>query len=89
MDFAERISIGDRIFQRHHQAGCKVIFNQRSSSNRGCVAHSAKQVRYIVDLRTANRSGIWNPHLGIRPAMPQAELPTDSSDKSIGLMLKT
>ena len=58
MDFAERSDRGDPIGSGITEAGCKVIFNQRLKQS-GMRWHS-KTGQYIVDLRTANRSGIWN-----------------------------
>lgn len=58
MDFAERKRRGDPIGSGITEAGCKVIFNQRLKQS-GMRWHR-KTGQYIVDLRTANRSGIWN-----------------------------
>jgi len=58
MDFAERKKRGDPIGSGITEAGCKVIFNQRLKQS-GMRWHR-KTGQYIVDLRTANRSGIWN-----------------------------
>lgn len=57
MDFAERKESGDPIGSGITEAGCKVIFNQRLKQS-GMRWHR-KTGQYIVDLRTANRSGIW------------------------------
>jgi hypothetical protein len=58
MDFAERKKRGDPIGSGITEAGCKVIFNQRLKQS-GMRWHR-KTGQYIVDLRTANRSGIWH-----------------------------
>src|SRR5690606_36317623 len=57
MDFAERKKRGDPIGSGITEAGCKVIFNQRLKQS-GMRWHR-KTGQHIVDLRTANRSGIW------------------------------
>ena len=57
MDFAERKKRGDPIGSGITEAGCKVIFNQRLKQS-GMRWHRATG-QFIVDLRTANRSGIW------------------------------
>ncbi len=72
MDFAERKRRGDPIGSGITEAGCKVIFNQRLKQS-GMRWHR-QTGQYIVDLRTANRSGIWN-RIWDRLVMPQAELP--------------
>ncbi len=58
MDFAERKKRGDPIGSGITEAGCKVIFNQRLKQS-GMRWHR-QTGQYIVDLRTANRSGIWS-----------------------------
>ncbi len=85
MDFAERKRRGDPIGSGITEAGCKVIFNQRLKQS-GMRWHR-QTGQYIVDLRTANRSGIWN-RIWDRLVMPQSELPPITQTKSIGLMLK-
>ena len=57
MDYAERKRQGDPIGSGITEAGCKVIFNQRLKQS-GMRWHRATG-QHIVDLRTANRSGIW------------------------------
>lgn len=57
MDFAERKQRGDPIGSGITEAGCKVIFNQRLKQSG--MRWNGKTGQYIVDLRTANRSGIW------------------------------
>ena len=57
MDFAERKKRGDPIGSGITEAGCKVIFNQRLKQS-GMRWHR-ETGQHIVDLRTANRSGIW------------------------------
>ncbi len=57
MDFAERKKRGDPIGSGITEAGCKVIFNQRLKQS-GMRWHR-QTGQYIVDLRTAQRSGIW------------------------------
>lgn len=57
MDFAERKKRGDPIGSGVTEAGCKVIFNQRLKQS-GMRWHR-QTGQYIVDLRTAQRSGIW------------------------------
>lgn len=58
MDYAVRNEQGDPIGSRITEAICKVIFNQRlkQSGMRWNLATG----QFIVDLRTANRSGIWD-----------------------------
>ena len=58
MDYAERRKKGDPIGSGITEAGCKVIFNQRLKQS-GMRWHRVTG-QYIVDLRTANRSGIWD-----------------------------
>jgi len=58
MDYAERKAKGDPIGSGITEAGCKVIFNQRLKQS-GMRWHR-ETGQHIVDLRTANRSGIWN-----------------------------
>ncbi len=58
MDFAERKARGEPIGSGITEAGCKVIFNQRLKQS-GMRWHR-QTGQYIVDLRTANRSGIWH-----------------------------
>jgi hypothetical protein len=58
MDYAERKKQGDPIGSGITEAGCKVIFNQRLKQS-GMRWHRATG-QFIVDLRTANRSGIWD-----------------------------
>lgn len=57
MDYAERKEKGDPIGSGITEAGCKVIFNQRLKQS-GMRWHRDTG-QFIVDLRTANRSGIW------------------------------
>lgn len=57
MDFADRRRRGEPIGSGITEAGCKVIFNQRLKQS-GMRWHRTTG-QYIVDLRTANRSGIW------------------------------
>ena len=57
MDFAERKKRGDPIGSGITEAGCKVIFNQRLKQSG--MRWNGETGQYIVDLRTANRSGIW------------------------------
>jgi hypothetical protein len=57
MDFAERKGRGDPIGSGITEAACKVIFNQRLKQS-GMRWHRDTG-QFIVDLRTANRSGIW------------------------------
>ncbi len=57
MDFAERKKRGEPIGSGITEAGCKVIFNQRLKQS-GMRWHR-ETGQFIVDLRTANRSGIW------------------------------
>jgi hypothetical protein len=72
MDFAERKERGDPIGSGITEAGCKVIFNQRLKQS-GMRWHR-KSGQYIVDLRTAKRSGIWdriwNRLIGPKPDLP-------------------
>jgi hypothetical protein len=76
MAFAERKKRGDPIGSGITEAGCKVIFNQRLKQS-GMRWHAATG-QYIVDLRTANRSGIWRRiwnHLN----SPKTDLPPITS----------
>ena len=57
MDFAERASRGEPIGSGITEAGCKVIFNQRLKQS-GMRWHR-ETGQHIVDLRTANRGGLW------------------------------
>lgn len=57
MDFAERASRGEPIGSGITEAGCKVIFNQRLKQSGMRWQHATGQ--HIVDLRTANRGGLW------------------------------
>ncbi len=57
MDFAERKKRVDPIGSGIKEAGCKVIFNQRLKQS-GMRWHR-QTGQYIVDLQTAQRSGIW------------------------------
>jgi len=57
MDYAQRKKRGDPIGSGITEAGCKVIFNQRLKQS-GMRWHR-QSGQFIVDLRTANRSGIW------------------------------
>ncbi len=57
MDFAARIAVGQPIGSGITEAGCKVIFNQRMKQS-GMRWHR-ETGQHIVDLRTANRSGLW------------------------------
>lgn len=72
MDYAERKKIGDPIGSGITEAGCKVIFNQRLKQS-GMRWHRATG-QFIVDLRTANRSGIWS-RIWRRLTSSRAELP--------------
>ena len=58
MDFADRRGRGEPIGSGITEAGCKVIFNQRLKQS-GMRWHR-KTGQYIVDLRTATRSGLWS-----------------------------
>ncbi len=58
MDFAARTLRGEPIGSGITEAGCKVIFNQRLKQS-GMRWHR-ETGQYIVDLRTANRSRLWN-----------------------------
>jgi len=72
MDYAERKKIGDPIGSGVTEAGCKVIFNQRLKQS-GMRWHRVTG-QFIVDLRTANRSGIWS-RIWHRLTSSQAALP--------------
>ena len=85
MDFAERASRGEPIGSGITEAGCKVIFNQRLKQS-GMRWHRGTG-QHIVDLRTANRSGLWTGIWGriirsptalppITQAKPPAAAPT-------------
>ena len=58
MDYAKRRSEGDPIGSGVTEAGCKVIFNQRMKQSG--MRWSKKGGQWIVDLRTACRSKLWN-----------------------------
>lgn len=58
MDFAARRKRGEPIGSGITEAGCKVIFNQRLKQS-GMRWHRDTG-QHIVDLRTANRSGLWS-----------------------------
>lgn len=58
MDFAARRAAGQPIGSGITEAGCKVIFNQRLKQS-GMRWHR-ETGQHIVDLRTANRSGLWD-----------------------------
>lgn len=58
MDFAARIAAGQPIGSGVTEAGCKVIFNQRLKQSG--MRWRRETGQHIVDLRTANRSGLWN-----------------------------
>jgi len=57
MDFAARRRAGDPIGSGITEAGCKVIFNQRLKQSG--MRWRRETGQYIVDLRTAVRSGLW------------------------------
>jgi hypothetical protein len=79
MDFADRKRRGDPIGSGITEAGCKVIFNQRLKQS-GMRWHR-KTGQYIVDLRTANRSGIWR-RIWDRLMRSRATLPPIAQTKS-------
>ena len=58
MDFAARQRRGEPIGSGITEAGCKVIFNQRLKQSGMRWRRNTGQ--HIVDLRTANRSGLWS-----------------------------
>jgi len=72
MDYARRKKQGDPIGSGITEAGCKVIFNQRLKQS-GMRWHR-KSGQFIVDLRTANRSGIWH-RIWERLIQSQTDLP--------------
>ena len=57
MDYAKRRSEGDPIGNGVTEAGCKVILNQRMKQSG--MRWSKKGGQWIVDLRTACRSKLW------------------------------
>ena len=81
MDFAERKERGDPIGSGITEAGCKVIFNQRLKQS-GMRWHKTSG-QYIVDLRTANRSKIWdriwNRLISSKPDLPPITQTTHSN----------
>lgn len=79
MDYAERRRRGDPIGSGITEAGCKVIFNQRLKQS-GMRWHRATG-QFIVDLRTASRSGIWN-RIWTRLVESKAPLPPISYQSS-------
>lgn len=58
MDYAARRKAGDPIGSGVTEAGCKVIFNQRMKQSGMRWKRASGQ--WIVDLRTACRSGLWD-----------------------------
>ena len=58
MDYADRQAAGDPIGSGVTEAGCKVIFNQRMKQSGMRWKRASGQ--WIVDLRTACRSGLWD-----------------------------
>lgn len=58
MDYAHRSIEGEPIGSGVTEAGCKVIFNQRMKQSG--MRWSKKGGQWIVDLRTACRSGLWD-----------------------------
>ena len=58
MDYAQRSTVGDPIGSGVTEAGCKVIFNQRIKQSG--MRWSKRGGQWIVDLRTACRSGMWD-----------------------------
>ena len=80
MDYAERKKQGDPIGSGITEAGCKVIFNQRLKQS-GMRWHR-ETGQHIVDLRTANRSGIWS-RIWKRLIESKAELPPISHETPI------
>lgn len=57
MDFADRAARGEPIGSGITEAGCKVIFNQRLKQSG--MRWNRATGQQIVDLRTANRGGLW------------------------------
>lgn len=84
MDYAERKQKGDPIGSGITEAGCKVIFNQRLKQS-GMRWHRDTG-QFIVDLRTANRSGIWN-RVWCRLISSQTDLPpiTQANSRELSL----
>jgi len=80
MDYAERKKHGDPIGSGITEAGCKVIFNQRLKQS-GMRWHR-KSGQFIVDLRTAHRSGIWH-RIWKRLIGSQMDLPPISYQQAI------
>lgn len=80
MDYAERKKRGDPIGSGITEAGCKVIFNQRLKQS-GMRWHRTTG-QFIVDLRTANRSGIWN-RIWERLIQSKTDLPPISRESAI------
>ena len=58
MDYADRQAAGDPIGSGVTEAGCKVIFNRRMKQSGMRWKRASGQ--WIVDLRTACRSGLWD-----------------------------
>jgi len=58
MDYAARKEAGDPIGSGVTEAACKVIFNQRMKQSG--MRWKRRSGQWIVDLRTACRSGIWD-----------------------------
>lgn len=71
MDYAERRSSGDPIGSGITEAGCKVIFNQRLKQSG--MRWSKTGGQWIVDLRTACRSGLWE-QIWNRVVQPHAQI---------------
>jgi hypothetical protein len=80
MDYAERKKKGDPIGSGITEAGCKVVFNQRLKQSGMRWHHATGQ--FIVDLRTANRSGIWH-RIWARLIRSKADLPPISYQSPI------
>ena len=58
MDYVARREAGDPIGSGVTEAGCKVIFNQRMKQSG--MRWKRRSGQWIVDLRTACRSGLWD-----------------------------
>jgi hypothetical protein len=86
MDFAARAARGEPIGSGITEAGCKLIFNQRLKQS-GMRWHR-ETGQHIVDLRTANRGGLWT-EIWRRIMTPQTTLPTITQVKSTNSSLET
>lgn len=72
MDYAARKEQGNPIGSGIMEAGCKVIFNQHLKQS--SMRWNRETGQFIVELRTANRGGIWD-RVWIRLMWLRTDLP--------------